>query len=442
MSADAVIRALFDAALAAVEPTSAVARSLVMTANGIEVSGKTLPLAGRIIAVGVGKAAVTMALGAEQALGERIDAGLVITKDGHASGPLPRIITVREAAHPVPDQRGVDATREMLALLDGLRPDDVVVALISGGGSALLEAPREPLTLDDIAHTTTLMLHAGAPIHDLNAVRSPLSLVKGGGLRRVAGAATVITLILSDVLSNDPRVIASGPTVNGGADPSRALALLQRYGLEDRVSPAVIAFLRTRSASEPVATSRDILAFVGDNQLAVDAAAAAATARGLKAEVRWTRKEGEASVRAREWVGLCQSASPDVDLLLGGGELTVTVRGNGVGGRNTEFALEAALALAESGDTEWTIASLATDGQDGLTGVAGAISDATLIDRAKAVGLDLAALIAANDTLRAFTELGGAVDPGPTGTNVCDLFFALRTSAIARPIGSSTVGRP
>jgi glycerate 2-kinase len=431
-----LIRRWFDAALRAVEPAAAVERAVAREGDALVVRGRRISIGGRLVVVGVGKAAVPMARGVERACGDRIATGLVITKDGHAAGDLPRRIRVVEAAHPIPDERGVRATREMLDLVRGLGEGDVVVALISGGGSALMEAPRPPVTLADIGRTTELMLRAGAPIQDLNRVRIPLSLVKGGGLRRAAGGATMVTLILSDVLGNDTRIIASGPTVRGEGTATEALALLERYRVRDRVPAAVVQTLEASTTEPPVWNyPDDVVEIVADNETAVEALHERATADGYRAEVVWRRKGGEAAELAREWVERCRASDPATEVLLGGGEATVTVRGDGVGGRNTEFALAAALALeamqdSESEDpggvNEWTIASLTTDGQDGPTNVAGAIADAGTCARARAAGVNPEEALANNDSLRVFEAAGGVVNPGPTGTNVNDVYIALR----------------
>lgn len=430
----AAIERWYAAALDAVEPASVVERAIRGSGRALLVGEEVVPVPGRLLVVGVGKAAVAMARGAEQALGDLVDGGLVITKDGHLGDRRPGRIAVREASHPIPDERGVAATEEMLALLAGLGPEDVVVALISGGGSALLEAPRPPVTLADLAGLTDALLRAGAPIQVLNAVRRSLSRVKAGGLRRAAPAARFVTLILSDVLGNDPRTIASGPTVRGEPDAAGALALLRQLGLEPEAPARVIeALSRTdRGAAEEPDWSRDLVRVVGDNGSALEAATKAAAGDRLSVEVVWRDREGEASVLGREWVASLGGALAEVDVLLGGGEATVTVRGDGIGGRNTEFALAAALALAESGNAEWVVASLATDGQDGPTGVAGAIGDAETIRLARAAGVDPEAALKRNDSLAVFEAAGGVVAPGPTGTNVNDLYFALRTSAVAR----------
>lgn len=434
----AAIRRWFDAALKAVEPGAAVEGALTRDGDALVVAGRRVPVLGRLIVVGVGKAVVPMARGIENVCGDRIETGLVITKDAHATGDLPRRIRVVEAAHPIPDERGVRATRAMLDLLRGVGKSDVVVATISGGGSALLEAPRPPVALADVARTTDLLLRAGAPIQDLNRVRIPLSLVKGGGLRRAADGATTITLILSDVLGNDTRIIASGPTVRGEATAEDALALLDRYALRDRV-PAVVVETLEGAMGEGGGWDfpDDAVAIVADNETALAAVRERATAEGYRAEIAWRGMGGEAAELGREWVDLCRRSDPAVDVLLGGGEATVMVRGDGVGGRNTEFALAAALALEEGQASEsansvvsndWTIASLATDGQDAHTGVAGAIADRGTCARARAAGVEPEEALANNDSLRVFEAAGGVVNPGPTGTNVNDLYIGVRGS--------------
>ena len=425
MTGARVIETLFAAALAASDPRVAVRGTLALDGADVLVAGERFVAPRRIVVVGAGKAAVTMARGAEDVLGARIDTGWVITKDGHARSELPLRVVVAEAAHPIPDARGVAATRRLIDIVAGCRADDLVVALISGGGSALLEAPRPPVTLADLAAMTDLLLKAGAPIHDLNAVRIPLSLVKGGGLLLAAGAAAIGTLILSDVLGSDPRIIASGPTVPGSATRAEALAVIARYGLAEQAPAAIIAALNEPEPMRAEAAGGP-LRIIADNALAVTAAQRAAEQAGLRTDVVWTARIGEAREQAVAWVDACATAASNVDLLLGGGELTVTVTGDGVGGRNTEFALAAALELERRGLGGWTIASLATDGEDGPTGVAGAIVDATSAASARATGFDPAAALAANDSLAAVRAGGVVLAPGPTGTNVNDLYFAVR----------------
>lgn len=411
-----LIEAMFAAALRAVDPSRVVADAL-----------RTLDVgdgSGKVIVVAIGKAGEAMARGAVAALGDRIDAGFVVTKDGHSTGVLDKRFQVFEAAHPVPDQRGVDATRTVVDAVRQLDRQDVVVALISGGGSALFEAPRPPLQLGEIAQVTKLLLRAGAPIQDLNAVRIPLSLIKGGGLRRAAGDSRMLTLLLSDVLGNDPHFIASGPTVLGENDPQRALALLRHYSVIDDVPRSVLDVLATLVDSDGSGFDRDVLRVVGDNASAVEAARAFADRQGRRVRVVWQAIEGEASTLGRAWVN--EIAHADADVLIGGGEATVTVRGNGIGGRNTEFALAAAGELATLRIDDWTVASLATDGQDALTGAAGAMVDSLTISRAEMMGIDPRQALADNDSATLLERTGDLVITGPTGTNVNDLYFAVR----------------
>jgi hydroxypyruvate reductase len=383
--------------------------------------------------VAVGKAAVAMTRGAFRALGDATVSGDVITKEGHVDGELPARIRVSEAGHPIPDDRGVRATTSALEALHSLPNDAVVLALISGGGSALLEAPVEGVGLSDLATMTDLLLRAGAPIQALNAARSPLSRVKAGGLRRAAPDATWITLILSDVLSNDPNVIASGPTLIKRADPARALAVLEEYGVARQVPESITSALQSaigHKAALPVG-GRDIMSIIGDNASAVSAAAKHASDQGRAVEIAWTRAEGEAAELGRAWVAMAAEAPATTDVLLGGGEATVTVRGSGRGGRNTEFALAAALELEQRSMPDWVVASLATDGQDALTGAAGAIADAETCRRARERGIQPEDALRENDSLEVFLAAGGAVWTGPTGTNVNDIFIAYRTSEFA-----------
>jgi hydroxypyruvate reductase len=424
---------LFGAALTAVEPRSAVRGSLAYDEKTLFVQGDALRAPSGVHVVAVGKAAVAMTRSAFDAIGDAIISGDVITKEGHVDESLPAEARVFEAGHPIPDQRGVDATRAALERLNALPEGAVVLALISGGGSALLEAPNLGVSLEDLATTTDLLLRAGAPIGALNAVRAPLSRVKAGGLRRAAPRARWVTLILSDVLGNDPRVIASGPTVVGQRDPGLALEVIKEYGVDASLPQSVLTALRSeRHTLRDDEVDGDFLVIVGDNASAVSAAASEATETGHNVAVVWTAMEGEARERGREFVALARNAAEDIDVLLGGGELTVTVRGDGIGGRNTEFALAAALELERRGMEDWVIASLGSDGQDAATELAGAIADAGTAQRARKAGVDPEAALAMNDSLAVFEAAGGGVKTGPTGTNVNDLYIAVRRRAAAK----------
>jgi glycerate 2-kinase len=391
------------------------------------VAGETVRAPLGVHVVAVGKAAIAMTQGALQALGDVIVSGDVITKEGHATAALPPRLRVHEAGHPIPDERGTTATDLAIAALNRLDDVIAVLALISGGGSALLEAPRPGVSLADLAQTTDLLLRAGAPIDALNAVRSPLSRVKAGGLRAAAPRNAWATLILSDVLGNDPRIIASGPTVPGGGDPRLALEVIERFGVLWQVPLSVRAALDAGFEEPgPLRTQEDILLVIADNGAAVGAAADKASALGLESMVIWHAVQGEAAELGREFALAVRDVPESIDVVLGGGEATVTVRGDGRGGRNTEFSLAAALELERLGLQDWVIASLGTDGQDAMTGLAGAIADAGTPQRARDAGLDPIDALGRNDSLSVFDVSGGKVKTGPTGTNVNDVYIAVR----------------
>ena len=391
------------------------------------IAGETVRAPLGVHVVAVGKAAIAMTQGALQALGDVIVSGDVITKEGHATAALPPRLRVHEAGHPIPDERGTTATDLAIAALNRLDDVIAVLALISGGGSALLEAPRPGVSLADLARTTDLLLRAGAPIDALNAVRSPLSRVKAGGLRAAAPGNAWATLILSDVLGNDPRIIASGPTVPGGGDPRLALEVIERFGVLWQIPLSVRAALDAGFEEPgPLRTQEDILLVIADNDAAVGAAADKASALGLESMVIWHAVQGEAAELGREFALAVRDVPESIDVVLGGGEATVTVRGGGRGGRNTEFSLAAALELERLGLQDWVIASLGTDGQDAMTGLAGAIADAGTPQRARDAGLDPIDALGRNDSLSVFDVSGGKVKTGPTGTNVNDVYIAVR----------------
>jgi glycerate 2-kinase len=427
--ARARVHQLFFAALEAVEPERAVRTWLDWQDGCLAVGDRTLPAPKGVHVVAVGKAAVAMTKGALAVLNGHVVSGDVITKEDHVTVLLPSPLRVYEAGHPIPDERGVNATNQALSALSQLGEDVVVLALISGGGSALLESPRPGVTLSDLAETTALLLRAGAPIEALNAVRAPLSRVKAGGLRAAAPRSAWATVILSDVLGNDPRVIASGPTVLGGIDTRSATEFIERFGVAEKIPESVRTALRARSGEpEPVRTQEDVLLIIGDNATAVQAAANKATELGLECRIVWNATQGEAAEMGRAFVSLVAELPESVDVVLGGGEATVTVNGDGRGGRNTEFSLAAALELEQRGLFDWVIASLGTDGQDALTGLAGATADAETAQRARDRGVDPTRALARNDSLSVFEASGGAVETGPTGTNVNDVYIAVRAS--------------
>lgn len=411
-----LLRRLFAAGLAAADPARCVPPALA----AIEPPGP----GGRLIVVGAGKASAAMARAVEAHWPGPLS-GLVVTRYGHGV-PCSRIEIV-EAAHPVPDAAGEAAAARILALVGGLTVNDRVLALISGGGSALLAAPAAGVTLPQKRALTSALLRSGASIGEINGVRKQLSAIKGGRLALAAWPAPVLTLAISDVPGDDPAVIASGPTVGDPGDGAAALAILERYGIP--LDPALRARLAAGELATPkpddprLARSRFVL--LASPRQMLEAAAAEARRCGVTPLILGDAIEGEAREVARVHAGIALACSrhgfpagkPCV--LLSGGETTVTLRGEGGrGGRNSEFLLGLALAL----DGAPGIAALAadSDGIDGSEDNAGAFVDPQTPARARALGLDGRAALAANDAWGYFAALGDLLVTGPTLTNVND----------------------
>ena len=406
---------------------------------------------GRIALVAVGKAAVAMARAAEARLGSRIAEGLVVTTEDAALEHL----RVRIAGHPVPDARGLVAAAEVEALARGLGQDDLLLVLLSGGASALLPAPAEGVSLADKARTTSLLLRAGASIHELNAVRKHLSRLKGGGLASAAWPARVAALVLSDVVGDDLSTIGSGPTEPDPTTFAQAQGVLERRGVLGDV-PAAVRERLARGARGEVAETpkpgapslrRVATRIVGSGRISVLAAAREARRMGLRPVVLTTRLEGEAREAARVLVAILREtveragASAAPVCLLAGGETTVSVRGHGQGGRNQELAVAAALAL-EGFPAPAVVASFATDGVDGASDGAGGIVDDTTTARAARLGLAPAAVfLAANDTRNYLGPLGDLILTGPTGTNVADVVALLATAPARRGYNAGSLPR-
>ena len=440
----AAAQAVLREALLAADPRRLVRRQLVLRAGVLEAAGVRHRLGrGRVALIAVGKAAVPMALAAEEALGNRLGEALAVSTAREGKLERVRLLT---ASHPVPDARGLAAAAEVEALARGLGRQDLLLVLLSGGASALLPSPAEGLTLDDKARTTALLLRTGATIHETNAVRKHLSRLKGGGLARAAAPARVVTLVLSDVVGDDLATIASGPTVPDPTTFADALDVLRRREILEDVPAAVREHLERGARGERPETPkpggaafrRAATRIVGSNRLSVEAAGREARRQGLRALVLTTRLEGEAREAARvlvavlrECVESSRPAAPPL-CLLAGGETTVTVRGDGQGGRNQELAVAAAPCLAGF-PVPAVVASLATDGVDGASDAAGGLADDTTVARAAALGLAPAdAFLAASDTRNYLGPLGDLIVTGPTGTNVVDV-VALLAGPLRRP---------
>ena len=399
-----IARQLFTAGVAAADPSGAVRRAL-------EKASVAAPPGGRLVVIALGKAALGMARAAMAAA--RPDAVLVVTNYENAA-ELPGA-QVMASGHPVPDARGEAAARRVEALLGDLGPGDRVLALISGGGSALLPAPAPGLTLEDKARVNRLLLASGAEITEMNLVRQQLSRLKGGGFLRVAAPAGVTALILSDVIGDDLRVIASGPTVAPIGTQAEARAALQARGIWEDLPESVRAHLSAPSEAPDLPTADNRL--IGSNAQSVVAMAAAAP----DAQVIEAPLEGDVAEAAARIAAL----GPGTWLM--GGETTVVLRGTGRGGRNQELALRVALlAEARGWVPGWVFLSGGTDGRDGPTDAAGGLVDAGTLGRIRAAGLDPQALLARNDSYAALQAAGDLLITGATGTNVADLQVLIR----------------
>ncbi len=410
MTADSQLRrdalAIFRAALDAADPAAAVVRNL-------KVSYKFQ----RIFVVGAGKAGATMAKAVERQLGSRITAGLINVKDGHTVKL--RRIELNECGHPVPDLRGVEGARRIAAIARDCQAGDLLICLISGGASALMPLPAEGVTLEHKQDITRQLLACGATIHEINAVRKHLSAIKGGQLAQLAAPAEVLSLILSDVVGDNLDVIGSGPTAPDASTYDDAIAVLHKYGIE--------ANIPKRETPKQLSNAKNVI--IGSNRQAIDAAQKKARALGYHTLVLATTIEGETrdvarmhAAIAREIVTSNRPARRPA-CILSGGETTVTLCGNGKGGRNQEFALAAAIDIADAGPI--AIFSAGTDGTDGPTDAAGAIAFGSTIRRAKVKGLDPKQHLANNDAYHFFEPLKDLIKTGPTGTNVMDIHVIL-----------------
>ncbi len=431
---------IFRAALAAADPSAAIRRH-VRLRDGVLVAGRTrYPLRAirKIHVVGAGKAGAAMAQAIEK-LGmpaARRGASLVNVKYGHTGKPArsgARWIELNECGHPVPDERGVLGAQRIAEIATAAGPDDLVICLVSGGASALLPLPAPPVTLAEKQEVTRLLLASGADIHEMNAVRKHISLIKGGQLARMAYPARVLSLILSDVIGDDLDVIGSGLTAPDASTFASAKAVLEKYSLLDRVTPSAAGRLaagargeirETPKIGDPAfARTRNLI--VGSNRLAVEAAAAQARELGFRTLILSTTIEGETrdvarmhAAIAREMARYGRPLAPPA-CVISGGETTVTLRGPGLGGRNQEFVLAAAIDIA--GLDRTVILSGGTDGTDGPTDAAGAIADGRTLAR----GPEARASLAANDSYRYFEKLDDLLITGPTNTNVMDVHIVL-----------------
>ncbi len=427
------------AALEAVNPAMAVKNYF---SSRPDVVNQIKATSGRVIVVGAGKAGAPMAEAVSEIFTDKITAGRVIVKYGYVTEKskiqnIKSKIHILEAGHPVPDQAGWLAAQEIAELLKQTEADDVVICLISGGGSALLTLPAEPLTLSDLQATTTALLAAGATINQVNTIRKHLSAIKGGRLAQIATPATVYALILSDVVGDPLEVIASGPTVPDPTTFIDAWTIVEQFELQSALPQAVVQRLQAGLAGQVPDTpkpgdpifERVHNIIIGSNRLAAQAAVQAAKAAGFEARLLTTFLEGEAREVGKVVAALAKGLARDEGpiprpaCLVLGGETTVTLRGTGQGGRNQEMALAAALALA--GWPNLLVTCLGTDGSDGPTDAAGAFADGQTVGRAQAIGVAAVEYLNRNDAYNFFAALDDLILTGPTNTNVNDLTFIL-----------------
>jgi len=428
---------IFLAGVAAVDPGRAVSSHLKLQSDVLLAGTHRISLSPdtRIFVVGAGKAGAPMAAAVEKVLGNRVHRGLVVVKHGHVA-PVERI-KILEGGHPVPDEAGLEGACQVADLLDDAGEGDLVICLLSGGGSALIPSPEPPVTLRDKQVTTDLLLKSGAEIGEINCVRKHLSRLKGGGLARLASPARVLALILSDVVADPLDVIASGPTVGDPTTFGDALAILNRYDLARRVPEAVLNRITQGAEGKYPDTPKPgdpelqgvLNLLVGTNAIAVKAAGKRAEELGYNTTVLSTIITGDTRDAAESHAAVAHEiVEQDLPVsrpacVLSGGETTVIIKGGGKGGRNQEFTLVSAMGI--EGLPRTLILSGGTDGTDGPTDAAGAVADGTTVSRARDAGLDPAAFLENNDSYHFFKKLGDLLITGPTLTNVMDLRIIL-----------------
>ena len=432
----ALLARLFQAGLQAVDPYEAVCRQVRLRRGRLIIGSSQYSLQSqhRVVVVGAGKASARMAQGLERQLGSRIDTGLVVVKYGH--GASTNKVRIVEAGHPVPDTAGIRASRMIRALAGTLKSGDLLIVLLSGGASSLLPAPAPGISLKDKQHTTKLLLRSGATIQEMNAVRKHLSSIKGGQLA-AATSGRVASIILSDVIGNDLATIGSGPTSPDSTTFREAWTILERYGVSAKLPETVRRRLRAglnKSVAETPKPGDAVFRrvhneLVGDNRAAVDAVAHFLKGQGIQPLVLSTTVTGEAREVAKIFGAIAREIAAHERpvrrpcCVIAGGETTVTVRGQGQGGRAQEFALAAALEIA--GLPNVWVAGFATDGTDGPKPVAGAVVNGKTVAQAQRGKLDPLRALRENNAYPFFKKMKAHIVTGPTGTNVNDLYLLL-----------------
>ncbi len=412
------VKHILASAIGAVDPFQAVTRHLKENAEQNDLSKYK-----RIFVVGAGKAGLPMSQAVADYLGKRIYKGQVTVKEGHNDG-ISSVgnILILEASHPLPDQRGIKSTKEIINLIQETTQSDLVICLISGGGSALLVSPKEGISLEDLQKLTDQLLASGASIQEINTLRKQLDKVKGGGLAAYASPAEILTLILSDVVGDPLDMIASGPTLPNFHPHSDALAVLVKYNLLQDIPTTILSALKRDNPKIKNSPKNINHILIGNNKMAANAAIKQAKEFGINTKLLSQDLQGEAKeVGCNLAEKLINIETPLPFMWVAGGETTVTLRGNGVGGRNQELALAAVEVL--DGNRNLVLISLATDGGDGPTDAAGAVVTNETLSRAKRLNLNPKKFLDNNDSFHFFDPLGDLLKTGPTNTNVNDLVF-------------------
>ncbi len=419
------VASILSAAINAVDPYQAVKKHINLFPPNLHLDRMTFPLKRyrRVFLVGAGKAGLPMTKAVIDQLGNLVTDGIVIVKEGHTDVDHVGPVRILEAGHPIPDERGVQATQELLKLLTQATTGDLVIVVISGGGSALLTAPVAGITLEDMRKMTDALLNCGADISEVNTLRKRVDSVKGGGLARAVAPASVASLILSDVVGDPLDLIASGPTVPQQDRWQDGMEIVRKYRLQAKLPPNLLKILHQPPLPPPILTHPPMNILVGNNQIAAQAALDQAHSLGYATELIGTSLVGEARQVGIDLAERLKSmiSQPRPALGVAGGETTVTITGDGLGGRNQELALAAVPILA--GLERVALVTLATDGGDGPTDAAGAVVTGETLARAKEKGLDPADFLARNDSYTFFSALGDCLKPRPTRTNVNDLTF-------------------
>ncbi len=429
---------ILGAALSAVDPKTAVLNSLLRKNYQLEVDQEIYNLVeyDRVIIIGAGKAGQPMAEAVQQVLGDKIDIGLIIVKEGYKStNYLLKGIKIVEAGHPIPDMRGVKAAEQIIELLEDTSQRDLVICLISGGGSAVFVAPVEGVSIQDLQTLTEILLASGATVNEINTLRKHLDRVKGGQLARYTYPAKTISLILSDVVGDPLDIIASGPTVPDRSTFDDAIAVLRHYQIEDQIPASIRDYLMLGKAGMVGETPKpgeklfiNVNNFIiGSNRTASQAAYDQAIKEGFNSIILSNYLQGEASQAGRFLATILRQVAshnqpiPRPACIIVGGETTVTIRGDGLGGRNQEVALGAVAEL--DGLEDIAFITLATDGGDGPSDAAGAVVTGKTYQRGQTLDLDPVSFLVMNDAYNYFKPLGDLLITGPTQTNVNDLTF-------------------